>query len=118
MTLADFADLGFFIPEVLIPVVGMFAGVYALGAAIIGYYRTDVSRFERIGFGVAALFLSVPGMLLMPAETIAGIAGIDVTLYTVTIDVAVRAIGGAMLVALAAKNRRQANEKDGTAATA
>jgi TRAP transporter 4TM/12TM fusion protein len=118
MTLADFADLGFFIPEVLIPVVGMFAGVYALGAAIIGYYRTDVSRFERIGFGVAALFLSVPGMLLMPAETIAGIAGIDVTLYTVTIDVAVRAIGGVMLVALAAKNRRQAEEKDGTAATA
>jgi len=118
MSFADFADLGFVVPEVLIPVVGMFAGVYALGAAIIGYYRTDVGRLERVGFGVAALLLSVPGMLLMPAESVAALAGTEITLYTTTFDIALRAIGGVILVALAGKNRRQAAGEESTTATA
>ena len=120
MSPADFLDLGFVVPEVLIPVVGMFAGVYALGASIIGYYRTDVGRLERVGFGVAALLLSVPGMVLMPAETAVGLVGVETTLYTTTFDIALRALGGVMLVGLAGKNRREASEEDEgrTAATA
>jgi TRAP-type uncharacterized transport system fused permease subunit len=111
MSCADAADLGFVIPEVVIPVVAMFAGVYALGAAIIGYYRTGVGRIERVGFGVAALLLSVPGMLLLPAETAVGLVGVEATLFTITMDVAVRAVGGVLLVVLVVQNRRRAGRE-------
>jgi len=111
LTASDMADLGFFLPEVVAPILGMFGGVYALGPAIIGYYQTHVGRGTRVAFGVAALLLSVPGMLLMPAETLFGMAGVGVTLYTVTIDVAVRAVGAALLVGLLLQNRRLADRE-------
>ncbi|MFO7927302.1 MAG: TRAP transporter permease [Halobacteriota archaeon] len=115
---SDVADLGFFVPEVLIPVVAVFVGVYGLAISIIGYYRTYVSRLARVGFGVSAVLLSVPGMLLMPAGTALGLAGIDVTLFTPTIDLGVRGVGGAIFAALMIRNiRRAAREDEGTPTT-
>ncbi|QLD89962.1 TRAP transporter permease [Natronomonas salina] len=111
LTASDVADVGYFLPEVVVPILGMFAGVYALGPAIIGYYRTYVSRAERVAFTLAALFLSVPGVLLMPAETVVGMVGIQATLYTVPIDVAVRVAGAVLLGGLVVKNRRRADEE-------
>jgi len=75
ITMADITDLGFFLPEVVAPVIAMFAGVYALGVAIIGYYHADVSRVSRVLLLVAAVFLSVPGMVLLPLSTGVGLFG-------------------------------------------
>jgi len=113
LSMADVTDLGFFIPEVFVPVIAMFVGVYALGVAIIGYYRTDVSRVARVGFVVAAVLLSVPGMLLMPLGTALGAVGVEMTLYTLSNDLALRAVGGVLFTALVVDNRRRASEEPG-----
>ena len=105
---ADMTEIGYFLPEVVAPVIAMFAGVYALGIAIIGYYRTDVARTSRVVFIVAAVLLSVPGMVLMPAGTALGLAGVDVTLFTLTNDLVLRGVGAVMLVAGVIRNRRRA----------
>ncbi len=105
---ADVTDLGFFLPEVLVPVVAVFVGVYGLGVAIIGYYKTYVSRPARWGFIVSAGFLSIPAMVLMPAGTALGFAGVDVTLYTMTTDLALRGVGAVMFAALIFHNTRKA----------
>jgi len=89
-------------------VVAMFAGVYALGIAIIGFYHTTVSRPGRAGFIAAAVLLSVPGMLLMPLGTTLGVAGVEITLYTLTNDIVLRVVGGVLLAVLLVANRRQA----------
>ena len=109
---SDITDVGYFVPEVLIPVVAVFVGVYGLAIAIIGYYRASVSRPARAAFGVSALFLSVPGMLLLPAGTALGLAGIDVTLFTPTMDLALRGAGGLLFVALILRNIRKAARRD------
>ncbi|GAB3417301.1 TRAP transporter permease [Haloparvum alkalitolerans] len=101
----DVLDVGFFVPEVVIPIVGMFAGVWALSVTIIGYLDDEVPTGARVGFGVVSVLLMAPALLLTPAGTLAGLAGIDVALYTVTTDVATRAVGAAGLVALVATTR-------------
>ena len=108
LTAADVADLGFFLPEVVVPVVAMFAGVYALGVAIIGYYHTYVSRVSRASLIAAAVFLSVPGMVLLPAGTALGFVGVDVMLHTLTNDLLLRVVGAVMLAAGLIRNRRRA----------
>ena len=108
ITMADITDLGFFLPEVVAPIVAMFAGVYALGVAIIGYYHADVSRVSRALLLVAAVLLSVPGMVLLPLSTGIGLFGVDVALYTLTNDLILRGVGGVMLVAGLVRNRRRA----------
>ncbi len=118
ITMADVTDLGFFLPEVVAPIIAMFAGVYALGVAIIGYYHTDVSRVSRTLLLVAAVLLSVPGMVLLPLSTGVGLFGPEVALYTLTNDLVLRGIGGAMLVVGLIRNRRRAAaEPDSDVAT-
>ena len=110
---ADILDLGFFIPEVVVPVIAVFAGVYALGIAIIGYYKTHVPRWARFAFALSSVLLSIPGMLLMPAGTALGAVGIDVTLFTLAGDIALRAVGAVLFVALVVANIRQAETESG-----
>ncbi|WP_435196617.1 TRAP transporter permease [Natronomonas sp. EA1] len=100
----DFADLGFLIPEVVIPVVGVFVGVVALGATVIGYLYTDIGRNERAGFSLAALLLIAPGLLLSP-----------VGMNTVELDLAARAAGALLFAALVVLNRSRSS---GTATAA
>ncbi len=114
LTSSDVADLQFFLPEVVVPVVATFAGVYALGVAIIGYYHTDVSRLSRTSLICAAIFLSVPGMVLLPAGTALGIAGLDVAPYTLRNDLLLRGVGAATLVVGLVRNRRRADDDGGT----
>ena len=109
---ADIADVGYFFPEVLLPVVAVFVGVYGLAIAIIGYYRTHVSRLARTGFGVSAVLLSVPGMVLLPAGTGLGLVGIELTLFTPTMDLALRGAGAALFAALILGNIRRAARGD------
>ena len=108
LTMADVTDLGFFLPEVVAPVVATFAGVYALGVAIIGYYHTDVSRVSRASLSAAAILLSVPGMVLLPLGTGVGMVGVETTLYTLQNDLILRGIGAAILVGGLIRNRQRA----------
>ncbi|WP_435345513.1 TRAP transporter permease [Haloarchaeobius sp. HRN-SO-5] len=97
--LADLADLGFFIPEVVVPIVGVFVGVVALAATVIGYLFTEVSAVERVAFAVTALLLMAPTLLLGPASSL----GLSVAGF----GIAARAVGGLGFVALVLRNRRQ-----------
>jgi len=113
LTGADVADLGFFLPEVVAPILAVFAGVYALGVAIIGFYHADVRSGARISLVAAAVLLSVPGMVLLPASAAFGLAGVDVGLYSVANELVARGVGAAILVVGLARNRRRAGGATG-----
>jgi TRAP transporter 4TM/12TM fusion protein len=111
LTFAGMADVGYFVPQVVIPIVGVFLGVVALGATVIGYLYTDVSRGERLAFAFAALLLMAPGMVLGPLP----LAGI--TSSSVMLDIGTRLLGALLFAAIAVSNRRQATP-GGTASRA
>jgi len=104
---SDVLDLGYFVPEVLIPIMGVFLGVIALGATVIGFLYTDVSRFERALFALAALLLMAPGLLFNSVESLLGLVGMNVGFGTIVLDLALRAVGGVLFAALALANRRR-----------
>ncbi|WP_336134621.1 TRAP transporter permease [Natronomonas amylolytica] len=111
---ADILDLGFFVPEVLIPVVGLFAGVYAMGVTIIGYRSTKVSQLERVLYAVAGVLLMVPALFLSPVGFTAGLAGLGVDVLTSTSELVARGLGAALLAALVVADRRRRAEQAGT----
>jgi len=47
---ADLAELSYSVPEILIPIAGVFLGVIALGATVIGTLYTRVGRLSRAVF--------------------------------------------------------------------
>ncbi|GGL34934.1 C4-dicarboxylate ABC transporter permease [Halarchaeum grantii] len=98
LTMADVLDVGFFVPEVLVPVIAVFLGVYALGPTVIGYLYSPLSRVERAGFAVAALWLMAPGFFGVVRDTL----GVPPLAF----DLAVRALGFVVFAALLLKNRR------------
>ncbi|CAI48361.1 TRAP-type transport system permease protein [Natronomonas pharaonis DSM 2160] len=108
---ADVTDFGFFVPEVVVPILGMFAGVYALGICIIGYFRAPVSRVQRVLYGVAALLLSVPGLVLLPTESLLGLLGVSVVLETLAADLLLRGVGAALFITLLEKGRREGRKE-------
>lgn len=116
--LADVLDIGFFVPEVIVPIVGTFLGVVALGPTIIGYLYASVPRVERALFAVSAVLLMTPLTLF---TTVADLMAL-VSPYTLTAPLAVgpvlRAAGAVLFVALALKNRRAGENRPGTATTA
>jgi TRAP transporter 4TM/12TM fusion protein len=105
---AELTDPGFVIPDVLIPIVGMFAGVYALGVAIIGYQYGPVSRSGRSLYSLVSLLLMVPALVLLFVEGLLGLAGVTVTLDTLTFDLLLRLVGAILFVVLTTRNRRTA----------
>ncbi|WP_256686225.1 TRAP transporter permease [Halococcus qingdaonensis] len=104
---SDVLDVGYFVPEVLIPIVGVFLGVVALGATVIGFLYSEVSWAERAAFALTALLLMAPGLLFNSAESILAALGMAVSFDALTFDLALRAIGGVLFAALALTNRRQ-----------
>ncbi len=102
---ADVADVGFFLPEVVVPVVGMFLGVYALGVTIIGYQYASVTRLNRALYAVASILLMVPEIPLLVAEGLFTMLGIPSALLIFSITASLRSIGLVMLVALSWQNR-------------
>ncbi|WP_129114089.1 TRAP transporter permease [Halegenticoccus tardaugens] len=114
---ADVADLGYFVPEVVIPIVGVFVGVVALGPTIIGYLYTTVSRTDRALFAVSSILLMAPRMLIDPTLALLSLGGVNVGVETLVLDLALRFVGGVVFVTLAAKNRRAAETEPGTDVT-
>jgi TRAP-type uncharacterized transport system fused permease subunit len=108
--LGALGDLPFLLLGVLIPVAGVFLGVVALGATVIGYFYGDVSRGERGAFALSALLLMAPKLLLNAVTDLLGLVGVVYVVGNdpVLLDVALRTVGLAMFAALAALNRRRA----------
>ncbi|WP_394740746.1 TRAP transporter permease [Natronococcus roseus] len=115
----DVADVGFVVPEVVIPVLGMFIGVYALGVTIIGYQYASVSQLNRALYSISSILLMVPEIPLLIVEGILTLAGIPSALTIFEITASLRGVGLAMLVVLTYRNRSRADleEADADAAT-
>jgi len=105
---ADLAELSYSVPEILIPVVGVFLGVIALGATVIGTLYTGVGRGERAGFALSSLLLMAPLLLSTAVFDILGLAGVTVAVDDLLLDLFLRAIGLVIFLALALRNRRKA----------
>ena len=116
--LGALGDLSFLLLGVLIPVAGVFLGVVALGATVIGYFYSDVSQGERGAFALSALLLMAPKLLLNTVADLLGLVGVVYVVGNdpVVLDVALRAAGLAMFAALAALNRRRARGERTTSA--
>jgi TRAP transporter 4TM/12TM fusion protein len=112
---ADIADVGFFVPEVVIPVLGMFLGVYALGVTIIGYQYAEVTRGSRALYSVSSIFLMVPEIPLLVTEGIFALAGIPAALTGFEVTFPLRAVGLAILVGLTYRNRSRADLEEADA---
>jgi TRAP transporter 4TM/12TM fusion protein len=106
---ADLLDLGYLVPEVLIPVAGLFLGVVALAATVIGFVYTPVSRAERGAFALSSLLLMAPGLGVRGVFDVLGLVGVGVGGGEVAlgIDLALRGVGLALFVALLLGNRGQ-----------
>jgi len=112
---ADLAELSYSIPEILIPVVGVFLGVVALGATVIGTLYGRVNRTERTGFAVSSLLLMAPRLLSETVFDLLGLVGVAVSVDALLLDLALRGVGFVLFVVLVAKNRREAESAGGRA---
>ncbi|WP_266079429.1 TRAP transporter permease [Haladaptatus caseinilyticus] len=108
--LNDVTNLGYFVPDVLIPVAGVFVGVVALGATVIGYLYADVSRMDRVWFALSALLLMAPLLLFNTVTGLFGLVGLP-TFEPGSFDLVLRAVGAIAFVALALKNRRRSDRQ-------
>ncbi|WP_254272690.1 TRAP transporter permease [Haloarcula marina] len=116
--LADFADLGFAIFEVAIPVIGVFVGVVALAATVIGFVEASVSRGQRTAFAVSSLLLMAPGLAVSALADVLGVLGIASGIeVTLVVDIGLRAVGMVLFLLLLAENRRRREPATDTAGT-
>ncbi|MBX0322406.1 TRAP transporter fused permease subunit [Halomicroarcula sp. F13] len=106
--LTDFLDPGFAIFEVFVPVAGVFLGVVALAATVIGFVEAPVSRGQRVAFAVSSLLLMAPGLAVSGLFDLLGLAGFGgAGEVTLVVDVSLRAVGLVLFVALMLENRRR-----------
>jgi len=118
LQLADLGDVGFIVPEVLLPIIGVFLGVIALAATVIGHVYARVTLAERAAFAVSSLLLMAPGLAVLSVYDLMGLLGLGGGEMTLTIDLALRGVGLVLFLALMARNRRRSRaevEQRGTA---
>ncbi|GAB7018179.1 TRAP transporter permease [Halostagnicola bangensis] len=108
---ADVANLGYFLPEVVVPVLGMFLGVYALAVTIIGYQYAPVSQARRALYSIASILLMVPEIPLLLTQDLLGLLGIPSYLLIFEITFPLRIIGLVLLVGLSYANRTKGTEE-------
>jgi len=102
----DLLEFGYSVPEILLPVVGVFLGVIALAATVIGFVYTDVGRSERAAYAVSALLLMAPSLAVSTLYDVLGLLGVPTAETTIALDLALRAVGLVAFAALLARNRR------------
>ncbi|MCU4741214.1 TRAP transporter fused permease subunit [Natronoglomus mannanivorans] len=107
---ADVVEVSFFLPEVVVPVLGMFLGVYALGVTIIGYQYARVDGLERTLFALASIFLMVPEIPLLILEGLLGLVGTSPTLTGFPVTFSLRLVGLGALLVLSRFNRQREPE--------
>ncbi|MDG5817882.1 TRAP transporter fused permease subunit [Natronococcus sp. A-GB7] len=106
---ADVTDVSYIVPDVVIPVLGMFVGVYALGVTIIGYQYTEVTSTNRALYSISSILLMVPEIPLLLTEAVLAFAGIPSALTIFEITASLRGVGLAMLAVLTYRNRSRAD---------
>jgi len=107
---ADLLDFGYSVPEILIPVIGVFLGVVALAATVIGFAYAPVSRGERAAFAFSSLLLMAPALAVSGVYDLLGFVGIAGGEMTVLLDVVLRGVGLALFLFLMAKNRQRGGD--------
>ncbi|WP_142860947.1 TRAP transporter permease [Salinigranum halophilum] len=106
LNFADVTEVTYFLPEVVIPIIGVFVGVVGLGATVIGYFYAPVSRAERALFVVSAFLLMAPLLVLSAITDVLSFVGIVQNVgEPLVIDLGLRAAGGVLFAALTLKNR-------------
>jgi TRAP transporter 4TM/12TM fusion protein len=107
---ADLLDVGYLVPEVVTPVLGVFLGVVALAATVIGFVYTTVSWVERAAFAVSSLLLMAPALGVRGALDVLGLVGIGTgggDEVSIAVDVALRSVGVVLFAVLLVRNRRR-----------
>jgi TRAP-type uncharacterized transport system fused permease subunit len=107
----DLAELTYSVPEILVPVIGVFLGVIALGATVIGTLYTRVDRLGRTAFALSSLLLMAPGLLSESVFDILGLVGVSVSVNALLLDLTLRAAGLVLFAVLAVRNRRKADSE-------
>jgi TRAP transporter 4TM/12TM fusion protein len=102
----DLLDLSYSVPEVLLPVVGVFLGVIALAATVIGFVYTDVGDAERTAYAVSALLLMAPSLAVSTFYDLLGLLGMPAGETTIALDLVLRGTGLVLFAALLLRNRR------------
>jgi len=102
----DLLDFAYSVPEVLLPVTGVFLGVVALAATVIGFVYTDVGDGERAAYAVSALLLMAPSLAVSTLYDLLGLLGVAAGETTVALDLVLRGVGLALFAALLVRNRR------------
>ena len=110
---SDVTDVGFFLPEVVVPVLGMFLGVYALGVTIIGHQYSAVDSGQRALYAIASILLMVPEIPLLVLEGLLTVVGVSVGLTGFTETFALRLVGLAILLIMSYRNQSRAREFEG-----
>ncbi|MUV61517.1 TRAP transporter permease [Halobacterium sp. CBA1126] len=111
---SDLTDLTYSVPEILVPIAGVFLGVIALGATVIGTLYTDVNRAERTGFALSSLLLMAPALLSTSVFDLLGFVGVTVSVNALLLDLTMRGAGLVLFAALALKNKRELGSTGGS----
>jgi TRAP transporter 4TM/12TM fusion protein len=114
---SDFLDVGFIVPEVVVPVLGVVLGVVGLAVTVIGFLYSPVSRLERAGFALASLLLMAPALLSQTVFDLLGVVGVSGSLEGVVLWLGLRLAGLVLFVLLTIKNRRAGGPDPDTAGT-
>jgi TRAP transporter 4TM/12TM fusion protein len=112
---SDLAELSYSVPEIFIPVVGVFLGVIALGATVIGTLYTRVDQLGRAGFALSSILLMAPGLLSESVFDLLGLVGMTVSVDALLLDLTLRAVGFVVFVGLTLRNRQKAGSGTGPA---
>ncbi|ERG96211.1 TRAP transporter fused permease subunit [Haloquadratum walsbyi] len=105
---ADLLNLSYAIPEIVIPVIGVFTGVVALGITVIGTLYTQASPVERVGFASSSLLLMSPQLLWTTVRDVSEFLGTTLIINGSIIELILRGGGLAIFIILAVRNRRDA----------
>jgi len=114
---SDLAELSYSVPEIFIPVVGVFLGVIALGATVIGTLYTRVDTLGRAGFAVSSVLLMAPRLLSETVFSLLGLLGMSVSVDALLLDLTLRAVGFVVFVGLTLRNRQKAGPETGETKT-
>ncbi|MFC3956794.1 TRAP transporter permease [Halovivax cerinus] len=106
----DLAELSYSVPEVILPVLGVFLGVVALGAAVIGTLYARVDRPGRAAFALSSILLVAPQLISSSVFDLVALAGVTVSVDAILLDLTLRGVGLVVFAAVAAKNRREATD--------
>ncbi|MFP4218840.1 MAG: TRAP transporter large permease subunit [Salinarchaeum sp.] len=112
LTGGDLMDVAFSIPEVVIPIVSLFIGVFALGPTVIGHLYDTVSGLERTGFAVSAALLMVPTLLVSGVSDLLSLLALGPLPTTTAVDIGLRIVGGVLLLGLMRYNHRRGRHND------